>query len=94
MGNRSAPAVAECLVTILSADSPTRVWPAAPRILSEPGEGGGVNSTPSLSLRILWVLVKYLTSKVGTSYLPEKRGRDFPISLWNRCSRARKYAEA
>jgi len=43
------------------------------------GRGGGVNSTPSLSLRILWVLVKYLTSKVGSSYLPEmfRKGKKY-----------------
>ena len=70
MGNRSAPAGAECLVKILSADSPTRVWPAAPGFYQNPGRGG-FKSPSSLSLRILWVLVKYLTSKVGSSYLPE-----------------------
>ena len=67
----SGRAGAECLVKILSSDSPTRVWPAAPGFYRPPGRGGGVKSTPSLSLRILWVLVKYLTSKVGSSYLPE-----------------------
>ena len=43
------------------------------------GGGRGVKSTPSLSLRILWVLVKYLTSKVGSSYLPEmfRKGKKY-----------------
>ena len=68
-GYRSAPAGAECLVTILSSDSPTRVWPAAPGFYRPPGRGeGGRGQLHSQSL---------LKNPLGTGQILDLQSRFF-----------------